>query len=256
MTRARITRDDTPTAVRRQGAVWRSVRQVNVANPVCGRRINESRQAEGNRYLVGMDLAHHLPRGCGVRGDGHTLPGAMAGRPRGSAAAAASIALSLAAGLAMLAEPAALAHAQGATGLVGMAKVALEIAMARELPGLGIDTVESRLERALAEARPAPSVDGSSGDRLQVAISVAPVNSSELRGFYLPFSGAYGIGSVRLAVIRLVRVTGRQVPVPAIVWQAERQARGPWHSSGQEVVALLDELIGEFLDDYRRPPAP
>jgi hypothetical protein len=179
----------------------------------------------------------------------------MGGRPRGSAAAAASIALRLAVALGML-TAAAPAYTQGPAGLAGMAKVALEISMARELPGLGMDTVEMRLERALAEAQPAPSIDGRSGDRLQVAISVAPVNSSELRGFYLPFSGTYGIGSVRLAVIRLVRVGGRQAPVPAVVWQAERQVRGPWHGSGQEVVVLLDELIGEFLDDYRRPPVP
>jgi hypothetical protein len=180
----------------------------------------------------------------------------MAGRLRGSGAAAASRALGLAVALAALAAPAAPAQAQSAAGLAGMPKVALDLAMARELPGLGVDTVEMRLERALAEARPAPSVDVGSADRLQVTISVVPVSSAELRGFYLPFSGLYGIGSVRLAVVRPVRVAWRQVPVPAIVWQAERQARGPWHSSGSHALALLDELVGEFLDDYRRPTAP
>jgi hypothetical protein len=179
----------------------------------------------------------------------------MAPRRRASGAGASVAALALVAtvGALMRVEPAA---AQGWPGLVGMGKVATEIAMARELPGLGIDTVEVRVERMLADARPAPALDRNSADRLQVAITVAPVSSSELRGFYLPFSGVYGIGSVRLSVIRPVRVGARQVPVSAIVWQAERQVRGPWHGSGAEVLAVLDELLGEFLDDYRRPGAP
>jgi hypothetical protein len=180
----------------------------------------------------------------------------MTGRLLGSAGSAASRAIGLAVALAALAAPAAPAQPQGAAGLAGMTRVALELSMARELPGLGIDSVEMRVERALAEARPAPAVDGTSADRLQVAISVVPVSSAELRGFYLPFSRLYGIGSVRLAVVRPVRVAGRQVLLPAIVWQAERPAHGPWHSSGAQVQALLDDLVGEFLDDYRRPAAP
>jgi hypothetical protein len=177
--------------------------------------------------------------------------------PRGRASGAAGVslaALGLATAVGALA-PVEQTHAQGWQGLIGMPKVALEVVMTRELPGLGVDTVEMRLERALADSRPAPALDRNSVDRLQVSISVAPVSSSELRGFYLPFSGMYGIGTVRLAAIRPVRVGTRQVPFPAIVWQAERQARGPWHGAGTEALALLDELIGEFLDDYRRPGA-
>lgn len=141
-------------------------------------------------------------------------------------------------------------------GLQGMAKMAIDIEMARELPGLGIDAVEDRLERRLAEATPAPAVDPTSADRLQVTITVEPVSSAELRGFYLPFSGHYAIGAVRLAVIRPVRIAARQTPVAAIVWQAERPARGPWRGSGPAVLARLDELLHELLDDYQRAVAP
>jgi hypothetical protein len=176
------------------------------------------------------------------------------GASRGAAASAAALGLLAAlGGMGVLPDE---TRAQGWPGLIGMPTVALEVVMTRELPGLGLDTVEMRLERALADTRPAPALDRNSADRLQVAISVSPVSSSELRGFYLPFSGVYGIGTVRLAAIRPVRVGARQVPIPAIVWQAERQARGPWHGAGTEALALLDELIGEFLDDYRRPAAP
>jgi hypothetical protein len=148
------------------------------------------------------------------------------------------------------------AHAQGWAGLQAMPKVALEISMAQELPGLGIDTVEIRLEQAFRETRPAPAMERTSVDRLQLSVSVWPVSSSELRGYYLPFSGQYAIGGVRLAVIRPARIGARPVPVPAVVWQAERQVRGPWRTSGQEVLALIDELLGEFLEDYSKVGSP
>jgi hypothetical protein len=36
------------------------------------------------------------------------------------------------------------------------------------------------------------------------------------------------------------------------VWQAERQAKGPWRSSASEIAELTDELVAAFLVDYRR----
>jgi hypothetical protein len=160
---------------------------------------------------------------------------------------------SVAAILAPLATP---VRAQSWQGITGMPKVAVDIAMAQELPGLGIDAVEARVELLLGEDRPAPTLDPNSADRLQLTISVARVSSSELRGFYLPFSGSYGIGTVRLAVQRPVRIAGRQAPVPAIVWQADRPLRGSWQASGQGVLGLIDEMVGELLEDYRHPVPP
>jgi hypothetical protein len=162
----------------------------------------------------------------------------------------------LAALLASLAALSAPAHAQSWQGLQGLAKVALEIGVARELPGLGIDTVEIHLEQRLHESQPAPAIERGSEERLQLELAVHQVSSSELRGFYLPFSGDYAIGSVRLAVVRPVRIGGREAPVPAITWHAERQVRGPWASSGRVVLALVDDMLDELLQDYRRAAGP
>ncbi len=113
-----------------------------------------------------------------------------------------------------------------------------------------------RAEAALRERPPAPALDSASPDRLRLTVAVRPYGASELRGFWLPFSGTYGIGPVRLAVERLVAVPGLPLPVPAVVWQAERQAKGPWRKAATEIVTLLDDLVAAFLADYRRANAP
>jgi len=84
---------------------------------------------------------------------------------------------------------------------------------------------------------------------------VRSYSSSELRGFYLPLSQTYGIGPVRLAVERPAAIAGLPAPVPAIVWQAERLAKGPWRASAAEILALTDAVLASFLADYRRAGA-
>jgi hypothetical protein len=148
------------------------------------------------------------------------------------------------------------AVAQGWEGLRGVSRVAVEIEIARDLADLPPDALEQRIEALLRETQPAPALDARSVDRLKLTVAVEPYNASDLRGFWLPFSGWYGIGPVRLVVIRPARVTGRQIPLPAVVWQAERLAKGSWGRSGREVLSIVDDLLGDLLDDYRRATSP
>ena len=79
------------------------------------------------------------------------------------------------------------------------------------------------------------------------------VTSSDLRGYYLPWSGYYGVGTVRLAVERQMVVPGSppSAAVPAIVWQVDRQALGPWRRSRDEIMALVDDLVATLIEDMR-----
>ena len=79
---------------------------------------------------------------------------------------------------------------------------------------------------------------------------VRPYSATTLRGFWLPFSGTYGIGPVRLSVERTAMVTGMSTPLVASVWHTERQAAGPWRESPAEIFKLLDDALSDFLDAY------
>lgn len=144
-------------------------------------------------------------------------------------------------------------------GLRGLGRVALEIAMSPDLEGLE-DEVRLRVEAALGERQPVLLLDEGSPNRLKLAVPVHPHSASALRGFWLPFSGHYAIGSVQLAVQRLVNLPGGTAPatgsVPAMVWQAERSIAGPWGTVGAQVLAAVDDLIATFIEDYRRARAP
>jgi hypothetical protein len=73
------------------------------------------------------------------------------------------------------------------------------------------------------------------------------MSATTLRGFWLPFSGVYGIGRVRLAVERMVTVPGIERPVPAVLWEANRAVAGPWGKADQEIARSLDEMAAELL---------
>ncbi|MGH7321452.1 MAG: hypothetical protein ACRELA_17750 [Candidatus Rokuibacteriota bacterium] len=139
--------------------------------------------------------------------------------------------------------------------LQALPRVALEVDLAGP-PGLAADEVRRRAEAALREHPPAPALDPASPDRLRLTVAVRAHGASELRGFWLPFSGTYGIGPVRLAVQRRVAVPGLPLPVAAVVWQSERQAAGPWRKAAREIGTLLDDLVTAFLADYRRANPP
>jgi len=146
---------------------------------------------------------------------------------------------------------------EAARGLQGLRRVSVDIAFSPAHPGVPVEAVQARLEEILRAGQPAaPITDARSTDRLRLAISVRNYTSSELRGFYLPFSGSYGIGAVRLALERSVTIPGVAGPVRGVVWQAERQAKGPWRTSATEILGLVEDLAEAFLDDYRRADGP
>lgn len=140
-------------------------------------------------------------------------------------------------------------------GLQGLTRVAVEVTVAAQVPGLSVAELERRIEAALSRSQAAPTADRSSAERLRLMVGVEAYSSAELRGFYLPFSGRYGIGPVRLIVERPVTLPGIPTPVRAVVWQAERLTKGPWRRAATEVLGLLDELIVVFLNDYWQAPA-
>lgn len=156
---------------------------------------------------------------------------------------------------AVLATPA-VGQAPATAGLKGLGRVAIEVTLAPDHPGVIPAELERRLDATLRAAQPAPHVDRRSPDVLRLAVAVRRVSTTELRGYYLPFSGSYGLGSVRLAVVRAVAVPGVAGPVGAVVWQAERLAHAPWRRSGAEIAGLLDELVTAFLEDYRQAVGP
>jgi hypothetical protein len=140
--------------------------------------------------------------------------------------------------------------------LQAVPRVALEVTFSPHHPDLTAEEARRRLEESLRRNQPAPLVDAASADRLRLTISVRSYSSSELRGFYLPLSQAYGIGPVRLWLERPAAISGLPHPLWAIVWQTERQAKGPWRTSAAEILELADEVAGSFLADYRRALGP
>jgi hypothetical protein len=137
-------------------------------------------------------------------------------------------------------------------GLRGVREVALETALL-DAPGrLTDEALRGRVQGMMAQRRPGPWPRPGAADRLRVSVGVRRVGASELRGFWLPFSGAYGVGAVRLALERRVTLAGLASPVPGVVWQLERQVAGPWAQAEARVVEALEALVMAFLADCRR----
>lgn len=174
-------------------------------------------------------------------------------RPVATARAAAALCLALVGASATAAE----AVEESVRGLQGLRRVAVEIAFSPAHAGVPADDAQSRIEDVLRGSLPtAPTLDARSPDKLRLTISVREVSSSELRGFYLPFSGSYGIGLVRLAMERMATVPGPQTPVRAVVWQVERHTRASWRASADEILGIAEDLAELFVEDYRRALGP
>jgi hypothetical protein len=139
-----------------------------------------------------------------------------------------------------------------AAGLKGLQRVAVEVVVEPEHPRISAEDLARRLDEILAQGGPAPRPDPRAPDLLRLTVSVESVSANELRGFYLPFSGTYGLGVVSLAVLRQVMVPGLAQPVPAVVWQADRVTRGGYARSDAEVAGYLEDLAEAFLATYRR----
>ena len=136
-------------------------------------------------------------------------------------------------------------------GLRGVKRVAIEVVFAPDHPQLAPEVVEKRLEDALLANPAAPKPDPRSADRLRLVVAVRQVTTSDLRGYYLPWSGYYGVGTVRLAVERQMILPGSPptAAIPAIVWQVDRHALGPWRRSREEIMALIDDLVATLIAD-------
>lgn len=166
--------------------------------------------------------------------------------PWGGPWVAAGLAVSLAFGLTEV------GAAETWDGLRGVHRLPVEVELSAEPPALTAESLRNRIA-AMLDGRPrGPFVDPGSPDRLRLTVGVRPYGATELRGFWLPFSGTYGVGPVRLGIERPVALAGGSSPVPAVVWQAERQAAGPWAKAAATILARLEELITVFLADHRR----
>lgn len=139
--------------------------------------------------------------------------------------------------------------------LAGLTRADVRLDVSAPLTPLAADLAR-QLEERLAGATPPLELEPASPDRIRLVVGVVPVRATRLRGFWLPFSGTYGLGAVRLAVERPALAAGWSEPQPVVVWQAERQAAGPWSRTAGEVTGLVDELITELLEQRSRAPAP
>lgn len=136
-----------------------------------------------------------------------------------------------------------LVTAEEPVSLTRLRRVSLSVEIAHRLPAMTAEDLTTHLVVALRRVDPALTIQDGVADRIRLTVSVRPMSATTLRGFWLPFSGTYGIGTLRLAVERMVALPGVPRPVPAIVWQVERTVGGPWQMTDREIVSLLDEMV-------------
>jgi len=144
------------------------------------------------------------------------------------------------------------APAEPARALVGLSTLGVDVERDPSQESLSVERLARRIHARLSEGAPALTLDPVGRDRLRLTVAVRPYGATTLRGFWLPFSGTYGLGPVRLSLERMATIASIPEPVRANVWHAERQAAGPWRDSPAEILKLLDETLAEFLEAYRR----
>jgi hypothetical protein len=136
-------------------------------------------------------------------------------------------------------------------GLERLSQVTVETGLDTQIPGLSADELTRHVEAMLADAASRPLIDVASSNRLRLRVSVRPISATTLRGFYLPFSGTYGIGSVRLSVARAAAVAGVPRSIPAVVWEEERLVAAPWWQTQPAVMRAVNEIVSVFLASYQ-----
>ena len=150
-------------------------------------------------------------------------------------------------------------HAQDAArGLRGLARVAIEVSLSPDVVDRR-DVVEQRLAQALREQAPAPAQVRDGADKLRLVVMIQAKNATELRGFWLPLSGTYAIGYVRLSIERAITLPDGGSPhltAEAVVWQADQLIAGPWRQADSKIHDAVDKLARLFLEDYRRARGP
>jgi hypothetical protein len=136
--------------------------------------------------------------------------------------------------------------------LAALRQVSLSVEVAHPLRTTRAGDLTVHLARVLRTANPPLTVHDGLADRIRLTISVRPMSATELRGFWLPFSGIYGIGTVRLGVERSVDVPGEPHPLPVVVWRTERIVGSAWQVTDRQVLRLVDEMVAELLEARHR----
>lgn len=136
--------------------------------------------------------------------------------------------------------------------LDAVVRIAVSVDIEHSVEGTAADALERRLTAFLMDLAPALTLDATSPDRLRLVVAVRSHSSSALRGFYLPFSATYAIGTVRLTLEHAVDLPKRAPrTVPAIVWQGERAVATRWAAAA----AAVDGAVAELLETLRTAAA-
>jgi hypothetical protein len=123
-------------------------------------------------------------------------------------------------------------------------RLAVVVDLEHPVEGADADDLGRSLASFVAARGPAVALDAVSPDRLRLTVSVLPYSSTALRGFFLPFSGTYGIGPVRLSLERAVSLPGRTSHTfTAIVWQRERVVATRWSAAGAAIGVAVQDLL-------------
>lgn len=137
-------------------------------------------------------------------------------------------------------------------GLAALHHVRLDVHLAHPLETMRAPDLAAHLAGALLRAEPPLTVQDGAADRIRLTVSVRPVNATVLRGFWLPFSGTYGVGTLRLGVERMVTLSGVPRTFPGLVWLTDRNVAVSWRTTDGEITRLLDEMVAELLEARRR----
>ncbi len=137
-------------------------------------------------------------------------------------------------------------------GLSGLRRVSVLVDLEHPIDPVTVEDVVARVEEAIRGAEPPLAIHEGATDRVRLTVAVAPVSATTLRGFWLPLSGTYGIGFVRLAVERLVTLPGAPRALTATVWQTDGRVAGPWRTIGPHTMHVVDELLAELLEARRQ----
>ena len=139
--------------------------------------------------------------------------------------------------------------------LDGVRRVAVSVDIQPPMEGISGDELERHVITFVAKPEHALALDQSSADRLQLRITLRSYSSSELRGFPLPFSGSYAIGTARLTLHRAVEIVGGPPRiVSASVWEGERQIATRDSAARGAVHRAVEELLDEFRVLHRPGP--
>lgn len=135
--------------------------------------------------------------------------------------------------------------------LAELRDVTVSVDLVHPLDGMTADDVTEHLVGGLRKAEPPLTIRDGVSDRIRLTVTVRPMSATTLRGFWLPLSGTYGIGALRLGVERMVTLSGSPRALSALVWHTERIVGIAWRETNREIVRLLDEMVAEFLEARR-----